>query len=130
MTTRRPKFDRARKDELLALLRKGIRRTRACDKVGINRKTFNNHINKDPKFNKEVLDAEMDANELVESALFKAALGGNVTACQVWLYNRMPDRWKDKRNVGIKIEGKSGLEEIREDLRTQRKAKQSDEGNQ
>ena len=45
--------------------------------------------------------AELEANELVENALFQAAIGGNVTACQVWLYNRMPDRWADRRNVRI-----------------------------
>ena len=53
------------------------------------------------KFNAAVDQAEMDANELVEGALFKAAMGGNVVACQVWLYNRMPDKWADKRNIKI-----------------------------
>jgi hypothetical protein len=54
-------------------------------------------MNADPKFAEEVERAEMEANETVENALFEAAQSGNVVAIQVWLYNRMPDRWKDKR---------------------------------
>jgi len=54
-------------------------------------------MNADPKFAAEVERAEMEANETVENALYEAALSGNVVACQVWLYNRTPERWKDKR---------------------------------
>lgn len=95
----REKFDQARKDEFLKLLAKGVSRSNACKKVGIHRSTFNAHYKKYPRFREQVLQAEMDANELVEQALFKAALDGNVTAQQVWLYNRCPDRWRDRRNI-------------------------------
>lgn len=56
------------------------------------------------KFAAEVAQAETDANELVEQALFNTALKGNVTAQQVWLYNRDPARWQDRRNITIKDE--------------------------
>ena len=104
--SRREKFDAARKEVFLDLLRKGIRRTNACKKVGIHRDTFNAHVNKNPKFAEAVMQAEMDANELVEQALFNNALKGNVTAQQVWLYNRDPERWADKRN--LELTGKNG----------------------
>jgi hypothetical protein len=39
---------------------------------------------------------EREANEEVEDALFKAAKKGNVAACKLWLYNRDPQRWKDR----------------------------------
>jgi len=57
------------------------------------------HMDKYPAFAEAMLEAELEANELVEQALYKTALGGNVTAQQVWLYNRDPARWSDKRNV-------------------------------
>ncbi len=57
--------------------------------------------NADPAFAAAVEQAEMEANELVEDALFQAAQSGNVVACQVWLYNRMPARWQDKRNLSV-----------------------------
>jgi hypothetical protein len=45
--------------------------------------------------------AELAAHGKVEDALFKAARCGNVTACQVWLHNRGPDRWQDRRNLRV-----------------------------
>lgn len=97
----REKFDAARREIFLDLLRKGIRRTQACKKAGISRPTFNKYMNNNKKFAAEVAQAETDANELVEQAMFSSALKGNVTAQQVWLYNRDPEHWQDKRNIAI-----------------------------
>lgn len=96
----REKFDAARREIFLDLLRKGIRRTQACKKAGISRPTFNKYMNNNKKFAAEVAQAESDANELVEQAMFSSALKGNVTAQQVWLYNRDPEHWQDKRSKG------------------------------
>jgi hypothetical protein len=116
----REKFDAARREIFLDLLRKGVRRTQACKKAGISRPTFNKCMNNNKKFAAEVAQAESDANELVEQAMFSSALKGNVTAQQVWLYNRDPDRWSDKRNSQLDIqkfefevgEFKKALEEL------------------
>jgi hypothetical protein len=116
----REKFDAARREIFLDLLRKGVRRTQACKKTGISRPTFNKCMNNNKKFAAEVAQAETDANELVEQAMFSSALKGNVTAQQVWLYNRDPDRWSDKRNSQLDIqkfefevgEFKKALEEL------------------
>src|SRR5574344_2031628 len=116
----REKFDAARRELFLDLLRKGIRRTQACKKAGISRPTFNKCMNNNKKFAAEVAQAETDANELVEQAMFNSALKGNVTAQQVWLYNRDPERWSDKRNSQLDIqkfefevgEFKKALEEL------------------
>jgi hypothetical protein len=116
----REKFDAARREIFLDLLRKGVRRTQACKKAGISRPTFNKCMNNNKKFAAEVAQAETDANELVEQAMFSSALKGNVTAQQVWLYNRDPDRWSDKRNSQLDIqkfefevgEFKKALEEL------------------
>ena len=40
--------------------------------------------------------------------VYTAAVSGNVTACQVWLYNRLPDAWADRRNIKAEISGKDG----------------------
>ena len=95
------KFTAYKKAAYLEALREGSRRGAAAESVGVTRQCVRLHMNKDPAFLDATEQAEMDANELVEGALFKAAVGGNVTACQVWLYNRMPERWADRRNVRI-----------------------------
>lgn len=95
------KFDQLRKSEFLTLIAKGIQIGHACVKVGISRRTYEKHCQKYEKFRDEVTRAQMDANELVEQSLFKSALGGNVTAQQVWLYNRSSERWQDRRNVMV-----------------------------
>ena len=102
------KFDRAKKDEYLGLLREGIRRGQAAQKVGVNPCTVQRHMQRYPSFTEEVSQAEMLANEEVENALYTAAVSGNVTACQVWLYNRLPDTWADRRNIKAEISGKDG----------------------
>ena len=92
------KFNDLKKESLLELLRNGSGRYSACRQVGIHYTTFRNHCLKDESFQDAVDLAEMSANEQVENALFNACLKGNVTAIQVWLYNRSSDRWTDKRN--------------------------------
>ena len=91
------KFNSIKKEEILKHLSNGIRRTAACKAVGISPPTFYAHLKKDKEFNEAVSHAEIEANELVETALFNKALEGNTTAIQVWLYNRSPERWSDKR---------------------------------
>jgi len=95
----RTKFGKRRKQAYLDALRQGARRGAAAASVGVTRETVRLHRQKDPEFAKAEEQAEMEAHELVESSLFRAALSGNVTAAQVWLYNRMPERWQDKRNI-------------------------------
>ena len=95
------KFGSNKKRVFLEALRGGARRGAAARSVGISRETIRLHMHKDDGFRNAVDEAETGANECVEDALFVAAVGGHVTACQVWLYNRMPDRWADRRNVRI-----------------------------
>jgi len=92
------KFTTKKKDEYLEHLQKGGRRGAAAEAVGVTRQTVRLHTLQDPEFAVAVQQAELDANEMVEDALFKAAIGGNVTACLAWSYSRAPDRWQDKRN--------------------------------
>ena len=52
-------------------------------------------MKKDKGFADAISEAEGDAHGKVENALFEAAISGNVTAIQVYLYNRDPKRWTD-----------------------------------
>ena len=78
------------------MLRSGGRRQSSARSIGITHTTVNAHYKSDPDFRAAVEAAEMEANEAVENALYDAAVGGNVVAMQVWLYNRMPKRWMNK----------------------------------
>lgn len=98
---RRPayRFNATRQAQYLDLLRQGLRRGKAAEATGVTRQLVNKYIHENEAFAAEVDKAEMDAVELVEDALWKAATGGNVVAIQVWLYNRAPGRWADRRHV-------------------------------
>jgi len=67
-------------------------------------------MKKDNGFAEAVSEAESDAIGKVENALFEAATSGNVTAMQVYLYNRDPKRWSDKRNIRLSGEGGRPIE--------------------
>ena len=104
----RKKFDRAKKDAYLDLLREGTRRGQAAHQVGVDPSTVQRHMARYPQFAKELSQAEMLADDEVENALYTAAISGNVTACQVWLYNRRPEAWADRRNLRAEVSGPDG----------------------
>jgi hypothetical protein len=91
------KFTAAKQQEYLDLLATGARRGAAAKAVGITRQMVNHHFQSNEDFAKAVDIAELSANEIVEDAMFRTAVDGNVTAQQVWLYNRDPDHWTDRR---------------------------------
>ncbi len=89
------KFDAVKKKEYIRLLTAGGRRMACAAQVGVNARTVEKHMHKYPAFAEDVSYAETTANERVEGAMYLSAIGGNVTAQQVWLYNRSPERWKN-----------------------------------
>lgn len=90
--------DVARKKALyVRLLRAGWLRGAAAREVGVDRTTIWRWRKADPEFDRACQEAEAAAVEAVEDALYRAALDGNVTAIQVILYNRAPERWADRR---------------------------------
>jgi len=106
MANTREKFDETKKAEYLDLLREGGRRQTSARSCGVDPSTVVDHMNKYPDFAIAVSYAETVANEQVENALYQAATAGHIVACQVWLYNRKPDDWADRRN--LKIAGADG----------------------
>ena len=103
------KFDEVKRDAYLKLLEAGEPRGLAANKVGLDSRTPVRYQDKDAAFARAVSEAEItgasyrDSN--VVNSLYEAAQSGNVTAIQVWLYNRRPGDWKDKRNVAVTGEG-------------------------
>ena len=75
--------------------------------MGVTLRTVEKHVKRFPTFAEAIDLAEMEANSAIENALYVAAKWGNVVAIQVWLYNRMPERWSDRRG-SLRIEGKDG----------------------
>lgn len=98
-TSKKKKESKVRKDAYLKALSEGVLRGAASQAAGVSRITIWEWRRKDAEFNAACEAAELSAVDAVEDALFQTALGGNVTAQQVWLYNRAPDRWADRRNV-------------------------------
>jgi len=107
------KFNDIKKKEYLKLISEGHTRGYAATLILISRQTVWEHIKSNDEFAKAVSDAESDAVAKIENALFKAAQEGNITAQQVYLYNRSPRRWADRRNIRLAGEG-GGPIEVRE----------------
>jgi hypothetical protein len=101
------KFDRIKREMFLDHLREGGRRGASAKAVGVSRPTVCDYARKYPAFAAEMSKAEAEANELVENALFQAAINGNVTAALAWLYSRDPERWRDMRKLdyGVPVDG-------------------------
>lgn len=57
---------------------------------------------KDPEFADIIQAAQLRANGTIEEALFNRARAGNVSAMQMWLFNREPDRWRDVRRIEVR----------------------------
>lgn len=105
---KRYRFNDRRRAVYLDFLREGMRRGAAAVATGISRETVHHTIHNDPEFAAAVDRAELDACEPVEDALYQAAVSGNVHACEVWLYNRIPGKWADRRNVKQEVTGADG----------------------
>lgn len=85
-----------RLEEIKDWCRNGATDKEISERLGISKDSFYEYKKQFSDFsdslkkNKEICDAE------VESALHKAALGGNITAIIFWLKNRRPDKWREK----------------------------------
>lgn len=91
------KFSEVRRIRYLGRLAAGSARMNAARSAGVSYELIRMYRKAHPEFSQEEEAAELEACGAVEGALFTSAIKGNVTAQQVYLYNRAPDRWKDKR---------------------------------
>jgi hypothetical protein len=61
---------------------------------------------RDADFADMIQGATERANASVEEALYAKAVAGNVSAIQMWLFNREPDRWRDVKRIEVRSEHK------------------------
>lgn len=95
----------------------------AKDKIGVDKATFYRWLAESQELKKAVEEGKMPANEIVENAVFKHAVGffvveekiepdgsvtkyrkfikGDVGAMALWLKNRNRERWKDKWDIEL-----------------------------
>lgn len=70
-------------------------------KMGISVTTVYDWMNKDPKIAAAIKKGRDKSIDMVENALFKSAINGNVTAMIFYLKNRAPERYKDRVDNNI-----------------------------
>ena len=99
------KFGRKRQKVYLDSLAEGSSKTTAAAATGVSYELIRLYRKEQPEFSELEEQAQLSATEKVEDALFQAASSGNVRACEVWLYNRCPDKWKDQRNIKVGGDG-------------------------
>lgn len=120
------KFTEAKRERYLELLSQGTRRMAAARAVGLNSQYIKEYKERFPDFQEACDNAEMEADEQVERALFDTAVEErDVKAQQTWLYNRMPERWMDRQQLSARIEADikhDAHESLREKLEGLREA--------
>ena len=70
-------------------------------KMGISVTTVYDWMNKNPKIAAAIKKGRDKSIDMVENALFKSAISGNVTAMIFYLKNRAPERYKDRVDNNI-----------------------------
>lgn len=81
--------------------RDGLTDEQIAHNIGIHKATFYEWKNKYPEFADALKRSKEVADYEVESALFKKAKMGDVTAQIFWLKNRRPDKWRDKADMTV-----------------------------
>lgn len=84
-----PDLTVSEKGDFLHHVREGMRPGAAAEAMGYTRHDVYEWL-EDEAFKTEVEEAEREATEHVEEALYQAAVSGNVTACKMWLDLRKP----------------------------------------
>lgn len=105
--TRRPayKLNAQRKADYLRRRELGDGIREAARAIQVSHVTIYDAFKRDPEFKKADEDTQAYVLEEVEGLLLiacrRAAIRGNVAPLVFYLTNRAPDRWADRRNLGI-----------------------------
>lgn len=70
-------------------------------KMGVCVSTVYDWMNKNPEIAAAIKKGRDKSIDMVENALFKSAINGNVTAMIFYLKNRAPERYKDRVDQNI-----------------------------
>jgi hypothetical protein len=88
--------------KIIAGLESGLAEMKAVEAAGIDYKTWWNWKQADPPLRGRAEEAKLSRIEIVEDALYREAIKGDVPAQKEYLYNRAPERWKP-RQQGIVV---------------------------
>ena len=95
-----------RLEEVKDWCRNGATDKEIWERLGISKDSFYEYKKNISDFSDSLKESKAICDAEVESALHKAALGGNITAIIFWLKNRRPDKWREKP-----VDGQSGDKE-------------------
>ena len=73
-----------------------------ADYCGVEPETVRQWRKKYRDFESSIRRAKLLADNRVEGSLFHRACSGDVTAQGLWLKNRRPDEWREKRDIDIR----------------------------
>jgi len=71
---------------------------------------------KSKRFKEKVLAIIDSRTQTVEDALYASALKGNIIAIIFWLKNRAKDRWKDRFEQKVEVEGELKITDAKKKL--------------
>lgn len=94
-------------EKYLANLAAGQRISVAARNAGLAYTTVTTARRTDPTFKERERDAETQASEPIEDALYEAGISGNVPAAIKWLEKRSAERWPSDKTI---IETKATIE--------------------
>lgn len=92
--TKHPESMKIRQDRFLEFIETGHTITSACEELGITRTAYYLWRHRNEEFRRDADLALISQISVVEDALFKKALGGNVTAQIFYLINRGGGKWQ------------------------------------
>lgn len=113
-----------------AWARDGLSDEQLAHNMGITPSTLYEWKKKYPEISESLKKGKEVADIEVENALHELAVSGNVTAIIFWLKNRLPEKWRDKRDVdlGGEVKTSSPYDELSvEELRALAKRCETDE---
>lgn len=90
------KFTPARRLDFLHFITHGLSIAKSADLCGIGRDRIYEILRQEPDFKSKVEEAKATACDILEDTVFEMARNGSLAACQMWLYNRSPERWRDR----------------------------------
>lgn len=90
---------------ILKSIKKGSSINAACKAASLDVSTFWHWRRKDGRLDELVKSIYESRVAIVEDALYKSALDGNVTAQIFFLKNRAMDRWRDKQEQEVSFDG-------------------------
>lgn len=96
-----PKITPDKVEQVIAALRIGADIAGAAHLISVSTSGLERYMVRHPLVKVRADEARKIADDRVQSALYKSAVGGNVTAMIFWLKNRQSAEWRDRRELAL-----------------------------